>query len=102
MMTDKQIIIYAIKNLDGNYYNSIHKEFRTVAQNTAFYKNEKLARSEMLHSLRRHHSTQYDKRKDKARGADYYKELNKYVKQHFDASCVYVVALKIEEMSNNE
>lgn len=97
-MTDKQIIIYAIKNLDGNFYNSIHKEFRPLAQNTAFYKNKKLASSEMLHSLVRHHSTQYDKRKDKARGIDYYKERDKYVNQNFDASEAYVVALKIEEI----
>lgn len=92
------MIVYAIKNLEGNFYNSIHKEFRPLAQNTAFYKNKKLASSEMLHSLARHHSTQYNKRKDKARGADYYKELNKYVDQNFNASEVYVVALKIEEI----
>lgn len=98
MTKNNEQIIYAIKNLEGNFYNGIHKEFRPLAQNTAFYKNEKLARSEMLHSLARHHSTQYDKRKDKARGADYYKELDKYVKQHFDASCVYVVALEIKEI----
>ena len=44
-MTDKQII-YAIKNIEGNFYNKIHKEFRPLAQNTAFYKTSKLANTE--------------------------------------------------------
>lgn len=96
-MTDKQLIIYAIKNLEGNFYNSIHKEFRPLAQNTAFYKTKQLASSEMYHSLARHHSTQYNKRKDKATGIDYYKEHDKYVRQHHKITDVYVVALKIEE-----
>lgn len=95
------MIIYAIKNLDGNYYNSIHKEFRPLAQNTAFYKNEKLALNELIHCLTRHLTTQYDKRKDKAKGVDYYKELDKYIKRHFNVSNACVVALKIEEQPND-
>ena len=92
------MIIYAIKNLDGNYYNSIHKEFRPLAQNTAFYKNEKLANSEKLHSLSRHHTTQYNKRKDKAKGVDYYSKLHKYVNEHINDFEVSVVAIKIQEI----
>lgn len=91
------MIIYAIKNLEGNFYNRVHKEFRPLGQNTAFYKTSKLANEEKGFCLTRHLHTQYNKRKDKAKGVDYYKELDKYVKQHYKATDVYVVGLEIQE-----
>ena len=101
-MTNNSIIIYAIKDNEGNYFNSKYQEFRPLAQNTNFYKSEQTANNEKLNSLRRHHSTQYDKLEDRCRGTDYYRKLRDYVNCHINDFEASVVALKIQEIDNNE
>ena len=101
-MTNNSIIIYAIKDNQGNYFNNKYQEFRPLAQNTNFYKSEQTANKEKLHSLSRHHSTQYDKRKDRCTGTDYYSKLRDYVNCHINDFEASVVALKIQEIDNNE
>lgn len=90
---------YAIKDTNTNlYFNRIHKEFRPLAQNTAFYKTEKSANDELIHTIGCTLSIKFRKY-CKMEGIRFnWKDYEDYYKLHKNDVSVKVVKIKFEEI----
>lgn len=93
------MIVYAIKNKEGKFFNRIHKDCRELSQNTAFYKTEQNANNELSHAQGCCLQEDFVKKnKERLRHIDYYKELSDYRKSNWDKESLTVVKLEIREI----
>lgn len=93
------MIVYGIKNKEGNFFNRIHKDCRELSQNTAFYKTKLNASNELSHAQNCCLQEEFvNKNKERLRHIDYYKELREYVKSNWDEELLTVVKLEIREI----
>lgn len=90
---------YAIKDTNTNlYFNRVHKDFRELSQNTAFYKTKYNALQEINHSIGRVLSERY-REYCKLEGVRFnYIEQDKYYKLHRNEFNIEIVKIEFKEV----
>ena len=93
--------VYVIKDLNTNlYFNRIHKDFRGLSQNTAFYKTKYNALQEINHSIGCVLSKRYRKYCKLENVKFNYIELDKYCKLHKKEFNIVVTPVEIKEVED--
>lgn len=95
--------IYALKDINTNlYFNRVHKDFRELGQNTAFYKTKRNALQEIEHSIGSTLSNRYREYCKLEEVVFDYIELDKYCKLHKKEFNVVVTPVEIKEVEDVE
>lgn len=96
------MIIYAIKNKEDKFFNRVHKDFRELSQNTAFYKTEKNAKDELSHAQGCQLHKEFDKleKQNKIKCSNYYKDRREHCESNWEENYCRVVKVVIKEVED--